>query len=264
MSDKKLRIFVGFVSAFIVVVSIFFIRSSLTNKLINEDKINIEVIGDYNAIIYYIPANREVIISNLNAIPQKQNQSSLQKAYEIYNYFENQIPKEVFYVEVKKDDVDGIRNLISRWKINPYYLFKLIKKLLFLQSNINFIDKLTLLPIVIQTNLSDIIFTNYDEFFPLTNNMESTISVELVFSSSQRNIVNNIVEKLRKTGVDVIDKKIDKKEFKTEIVINSVDNYNKAKKVIEILNIKNKEIILKKEFIVGDLVVKIGKDYKEE
>lgn len=258
-----MRVFVIITVIFIISLSIYFINQPLTNLIIKEKPIEIVCISPVQALISYKP-NSSVIIQTIKKSDESASTSLNQKAMKIYMNFSKEIKREIFYLQLPSlEKIKEIESMIYEWKKNPFKLPKLIKTLLTLNSNFSTGDKITLISAAIKLTPSKIIFINSENEIEKKDNTDnSNISVEIINASGDRKIIKQVTDKLKNKKIDIIDQKNSTSYRETKIIINSINNYEKAKEIMDILGIKNTEIYIEKGFIIGDVKVIISKDYK--
>lgn len=267
MNEKNLRIISVAAVVLIISLSLYFINQPLTNLTIKEKQIDIVCLSPTQSLISYRKDGSVIIKTSKKTNKDKNiSISAKQKAMEIYSNFSKEIKNEVFYFEIfPKEYAQYITETIFKWKKNPFILPKLIKTLSHIKTNLSFGDKITAISLLLRTNPSHIILVNSEENpEPTVKNSNLQITVELINSKSDKATMKKVIEKLRKENIDIIDQKNSNSYSQTMLITNTLDNYEKAIKIMEILGIKNKEIYIEKNFMLGDVKIIIAKDYKGE
>jgi hypothetical protein len=260
MSEKKLKILTIASLLIITTLSVYFINQPLTNSLIKKQKVDIVILSRYSSLISLLPDGK-IIIKTIKKDNKKRDISIKQRANEVYLNFEKELKKDIFYIAIDEKKINEIHELIYVWKKRMIYAVKLLKVFLNLETNLSIADKLNLIPLAINASPSNIIFLNsYDAEKNKELSQKQQITVELIASKTDKNEVKKVIEKLKKENIDIIEQKISNSYSQTQIIINRMDNFNKAQKVMEILNIKT-PVVIEKSFMVGDVRVIISKDY---
>lgn len=261
MNERKAKIVVVAFSIIIIILSIYFIKQPFSSLLIKESDVKIVVFSKKNYIITYKPDGK-IIIKKLNKIFPSTDISLKQRAFELYRDFEGEIKMDVFYLKLTDEDITEIANMLFGWKKKPIILGKLVRRLINIDSNFSLLDKLTLISEILKVSPSKIIFLNTDEIKQNNEKETAQISVEIAYSIKDRKVLDRVIKKLKKEKIDIIDIKKENLSGRTGVIINSLDKYDKARKVIDMLNIENKEVYIEKEFMVGDVKIVISDDYK--
>jgi hypothetical protein len=268
MNEKKLRIIAASICIIIIIISVIFIKNPLTYSFIKNKKIKIVYLSDYYpSLIIYDPATGLVNIKTLKSIKKRKDVSINQKIFDIFNRLDGSIERDIPYIETdsSKTMPGDIESLIYEWRKKPSDIFKVLYKLSGINTNISLPDRITLMNETIQTKSSKIIFSKADTDTAddaASEKKDMAISVEIINSGSNRNEYTMAIDCLKKSNIDIIDQKNLKGHEKTRVVINTMENYEKAKKIIEILKFDNREIYLEKDYMISDVKIIFGEDYK--
>ena len=230
-------------------------------------KIKIVCLSKYSSLITYDPLTGLVNITSSTSSNKKKNTSLNQEVFEIFNSFGVKLERDIPYIDLNETafDTKDIEKKLYNWKRKPTDIFKLIKILYSIKSNINIYDRITLMIEAIHIEPSQIIFSKSDikTDNEIQSNMdELSTSVEIINSGADKNYFTQAINDLKNAGIDIIEKKNIKKLEKTRVVINNIENYDKAKQIIDIIHLKDREVYLENDYMIGDVRIIFGEDYR--
>ncbi|MBP7795461.1 MAG: hypothetical protein KA059_01650 [Elusimicrobiales bacterium] len=267
MNEKRLRVLISLICFFIIIISVIFIRSPLSNSIIKNKKIKIVCLSKYPSLITYDPLTGLIDITSSTSSKKKKNTSLNQEIFEIFNRFGGELERNIPYIDLsdKAFDTEEFEKRLYNWKRRPTDIFKLIKILYSIKSNINIYDRITLITEAIHREPSQIIFSRSDIRIDdeIQSNMNKlSISVEIINSGADKNYFTEAISDLKMAGIDIIEKKNVNKREKTRVVINNIENYDRAKKIIDIIHLKDREVYLENDYMIGDVRIIFGEDYR--
>lgn len=258
--NKKIIIYSIFV--ILTLISFFYIRSQLNSNILNGKTIKIVTIYP-NSIISYDSAKKIANIK-LSKYKIKKNVSLNQNISEIYQSSEYEINRGIQYIDLTNINVNELYEIIYNWRKRPQILINFFKLFLRLHTNMSFFDKITFMIETLHIKPSDIILTKSDiqEDKSNYNKSNEKITIEIVNSGLDKKSFDNILKKLKNENIDIIDKKYSSNKLPTKIIINTTENYEKAKKVMKAINIGDREVYLEKDYMYVDVKLITGNDIK--
>jgi hypothetical protein len=142
-------------------------------------------------------------------------------------------------------------------------LIDIIKYFIGIKTNITLFDRITIFPLLINTKPSEVLFIkSQTETKENAGQLQKNITVELIASGADKKTIKKVKSILKENGIDILEEK-NADVSQTKVIIKSINDYDKAKKIMDILNIE-KEIIIEKRASICDVTLIISKDYKEE
>lgn len=246
----------------LIVISFFYTRTKLNSNILNGKEIKIVTIYP-NSIISYDPVKKIASIK-LSNYKIKKDVSLNQNISEIYQNNEHEIKREIQYIDLTDINIKELYEIIYNWKKRPQVLIDFFKLFLRFHTNISFFDKITLMIETLHIKPSNIILNKSEIQQDKNNHSENNdkITIEIVNSGLDRKSFDNILKKLKNKNIDIIDKKYSSNKLPTKIIINTTENYEKAKKVMKAINIGEREVYLEKDYMYVDVKLIIGNDIK--
>jgi hypothetical protein len=256
---NKARILLTIIIGILIYIVWIFAKQPISGKIMRNKDLKIVFLGTKNGILIYNPLSKVISLKLVEKPKFEKNISIYQKAYQIYLENEKEI-KNVHYVYLESTD---FINKIPQWKHNIKSLIDIIKYFIGIKTNITLFDRITIFPLLINTKPSEVLFIkSQTETKENAGQLQKNITVELIASGADKKTIKKVKSILKENGIDILEEK-NADVSQTKVIIKSINDYDKAKKIMDILNIE-KEIIIEKRASICDVTLIISKDYKEE
>lgn len=268
MVEKRLKL-IAIIALSILILSIFaWINSPISQKISRGETFKILIYSQTPYIITYDAKSGKAIIKVTKTKKRSEKVSINQTISEIFSEVEGNFQMEIPYIDISEMETEFYKfaDYLSHWRKKTLILPLLIKKIFDLKTNIGFFDKISLMIETLHIKPAQIIFLKTDleiSSFEKPVSRDEIISVEIINSGAGKKI-EEVIKILKNNKIDVLDRKNSQKDSNTAIIINNIENFEKARKVMNILKLGDIEIYLEKTFMISDVRIILGKDFKGE